>query len=121
MNLLTRWLGPKSKYDETIPYTYQARLPIPELEGVYHTYQADTICGLVEYLHANEITPDEVEIYEEYQGKETLIQKKLYTTPDNQWLFKPQICQAFEAEYQGHIHGNHCSFEDRHKKGAGPF
>lgn len=121
MELLRKWLGPRSKYDDTIPYTYQARLPIPELEETYDTYQADTICALIQKLHEEGIAPDEVEIYEEYQGRETLIKRAVYTAEGNRWVFKPELCHRFESEYPGHIQGEDCSFKDRDKRGQGPF
>lgn len=32
MNMLEKFLGPKSKYDKSLPYTYEARIPIFEGE-----------------------------------------------------------------------------------------
>ena len=49
-------LGPRSKYDDTLPYTYMAR--VPAIEGddeLFSYYFADTICGLIEYLYENDI------------------------------------------------------------------
>lgn len=119
--MLRKWLGPKSTYDQSIPYLYEARLPVVELAEVHHTFQADTICALVEHLNQQGIAPEEVTIFEIYQDQENLISKSLYTTTDNHWIGKPAICSIFEATYPGHIHGGSCSFEDRTKKGRGPF
>ena len=120
MSLLEKILGPKSKYDKTLPYTYEARIRILEGSEECNSYFADTICGLVEYLHRNDIKPDEVQIIEVYQKQEFPIDAKLFATPDHQWLFKPDICRSFEEHYKGHIQDNICSFNDRDCKGSGP-
>ena len=120
MSLLEKILGPKSKYDKTLPYTYEARIRILEGSEEYNSYLSDTICGLVEYLHRNDIKPEEVQIIEVYQKQEFPIDAKLFATPDQQWLFKPDICRSFEEHYKGHIQHNTCSFNDRDCKGSGP-
>jgi len=120
MGLIEKILGPKSKYDKSLPYTYEARVRLFEGGEEYNSYLADTICGLVEYLHRNGIKPDEVQIVEVYQEQEFPIDAKRFTTPDHQWLFKPDICRAFEDHYKGHIHADSCSFDDRDCKGSGP-
>jgi len=56
MSLLEKILGPKSKYDKSIPYTYEARIRILEGSDEYNSYFSDTICGLVEYLHRNGVS-----------------------------------------------------------------
>lgn len=120
MKLLDKILGPKSKYDQNLPYTYEARVPIAEGSEEYNSYFSDTICGLVEYLHDNEITPDRAQILEIYRETEKLIDAQYFTTPDRQWRFKPDICRAFEVHYKGHIQDHTCSFKDRNKGGYGP-
>ena len=120
MGLIGKILGPKSKYAGNLPYTYEARVRILEGSEEYNSYLSDTICGLVEYLHRNDISPDEVQIFEVYQQQEFSIDAKRFTTPDNHWLFKPDICRAFEDHYKGHIHADTCSFDDRDCKGSGP-
>lgn len=120
MGLIEKILGPKSKYDKSLPYTYEARVRIIEESEEYNSYLSDTICGLVEYLHRSGVTPGEVQIFEVYQEQEFLIDAQRFTTPDQQWLFKPDICRAFEDHYKGHIHADTCSFHDRDGKGSGP-
>lgn len=119
-DMFRKILGPKSKYDRSLPYTYEARIRIFEGSEECNSYFSDTICGLVEYLHKNGIEPDGVEIVEVYQNQESPIDAKLFTAPDNQWLFKPDICRAFEEHYKGHIQSDTCSFNDRDCKGSGP-
>lgn len=121
MSVLEKILGPKSKYDKTLPYTYEARIPIFEGEEEYSSYLSDTICGLVEYLHQHGIAPDDVQIIEVYQQREEPIDTKLFTTSDHHWLFKPALCRSFERHYKGHIQENSCSFKDRNRAGSGPW
>lgn len=121
MSVLEKILGPKSKYDKSLPYTYEARIRIFEGGEEYNSYFSDTICGLVEYLHQNEIAPEDVKIVEVYQKRESPIDTQLCTTPDHHWLFKPAICRSFEAHYKGHIQDNTCSFKDRSCQGSGPW
>ena len=120
MSFLETMLGPKSKYDKSLPYTYEARLRIFEESGEYKSYFSDTICGLVEYLHRNSIPPDGIEIFGVYQKHESPIDAGFFTTSDRQWLFKPDICRAFQEHYPGHIQDKTCSFKDRTRAGIGP-
>ena len=120
MNLVREVLGPRSKYDKSLPYTYEARIPIFEGSEEFNSYVADTICGLVDYLDSNEITPDEVQIFEIYQERETPIEVALFATVDNQWRLRPELCESFKTHYPGHIEGGHCTFEDRDGKCEGP-
>ena len=85
----------------------------------YKSYFSDTVCGLIEYLHQLHLSPDEVEIVEVYQNRESPIDPQLFAA-DHQWLFKPDICRAFEQHYPGHIHGSTCSFKDRDRAARGP-
>lgn len=121
MNPVRRWLGPKSTYDPTIPCLYEARQPVAELPELFHSYQADTVCALVERLDQEGVSPAEVTLWEVYQEREAVIPSHLYATPDHRWLTQQELCLAFEAEYPGHIARGTCSFHDREKVGIGPF
>ncbi|HEB92694.1 MAG TPA: hypothetical protein ENI94_04345 [Gammaproteobacteria bacterium] len=120
MNLVREVLGPKSKYDKSLPYTYEARVPIFEGSEEFNTYIANTICGLVEHLDSNEITPNEVQIFEVYQEREAPIDMVLFATADNQWRFRPDLCESFKTHYPGHIEDGQCTFADRDGKCKGP-
>lgn len=120
MGLLEKILGPKSKYDKSLPYTYEARIRIFEDGSEYKSYISDTICGLIEHLDRVRIGPEGTEIFEIYQERESPIDARLFTTADRQWLFKPDICRTFEQHYPGHIHGRTCSFNDRDRDAVGP-
>jgi len=120
MNIIRNIFGPKSKYDKTLPYTYEARFQIVEGDETYNSYLSDTICGLIDYLRNNGIKPEEVKLFEVYQTQEFPIKTELCTTADGNWLFRPHICHSFKAHYKGHIEEGKCSFKDRERKGCGP-
>ncbi len=122
--------GPRSKYDDTLPYTYMAK--VRAIEGddeLFSYYFADTICGLIKYLHENDFKSEEVELYGLYQKKDILLEKKYCISGRGEWLRRPEICRSLEQQYnktleeqfKGHIEKNECSFEDRDRKGSGPY
>ncbi len=120
MGLLGNIIGPKSKYDRSIPYTYEARVPIIEGETIYNTYVADTICGLASNLEKLSIPPSAVEIFEIYQSAKKRIEESYYSTSDGHWINKPEMCQSFKNHYEGHIYSGGCTFEDRDFSCTGP-
>jgi len=120
MSIINKILGPGSKFDKSLPYTYEARVPIMEGGATYNSYFSDTICGLLEYLTENNIQPTEAEVFEVYQDQEFPIEKQLFIGPDGMWLKKPQLCYSFREHYPGHIQEGSCSFVDRDKEGTGP-
>lgn len=128
MGIVRKILGPKSKYNSSIPYTYFAKVPIIEgNEDLVHHYFSDTICGLIEYLDDHNIKPDEVELYGCYLKKEIPIDKNYCITPEGRWLKRPDICSSLEEhykktmeeQYKGHTALSSCSFEDRERKVIG--
>ena len=120
MNVVRKILGPKSKYDKSLPYTYEARIPIIEGDEIYNHYLSDKICSLIEYLNENGIKPEEVQLFEVYQNDEFPIKKELCLTQEGQWLCKPQICCSLKEHYKGHIEEGKCSFKDRGSECVGP-
>ena len=50
MSLLSRVLGPESKYDRRLPYSYVARIAVTGVPGMTQSYVCDTLCGLLERL-----------------------------------------------------------------------
>lgn len=120
MNLIDTIRGPESKYDPSLPYTYEARVTVIEGEDLVNSYFADTICGLVDYLEAEGISPEQVEILEIYQGEEDVIPPDLYCVDKAAWRHRPEICRTFSEHYPGHIDEGTCSFRDRDRQGIGP-
>ena len=121
MSLIDKVMGPKSKYDPSLPYTYEARIRIFEEGEEYKSYFSDTICGLIEHLHKHHVSPKDVTtIVEVYKEEERPIDAGFFTSPDGRWLFKPEICKAFEQHYAGHISDDTCSFKDRDRGCTGP-
>lgn len=129
MSLKRKFLGPKSKYDKSLPYTYFAKVQIiegdPELVS---NYFADTICGLVEYLDKQNISPEEAELYGIYRKDEIKLDKNILVDNRGNWLLRPEICNSLEVYfektknniYKGHRELEECSFDDRERQGEGP-
>ncbi len=113
MSLLREIIGPKSKYEKDIPYTYEARIKIVDDE--YNSFLADTICALVEHLTKNKIKPDEVEFYEIFKDEEKKLETKYCISENGEWLSRKQLCVSFTEHYPGHIHENSCTFDDRER------
>jgi len=118
MSLLSRVIGPKSKYEKDIPYTYEARIKIVDEE--YNSFIADTICALVEHLTKNKIKPNEVEFYEIFKNEERKLNTEYCISEQGEWLSRKELCIAFTEHYPGHIHETGCTFEDREKDIIGP-
>ena len=125
MSLLRKALGPRSKYNKTLPYTYMAKIFSIEGDDETANYHfADTICGLIEYLDENHIPPDEVELYGCYLKKEIPLDKTPCLSNEGAWLLRPLLCRALEIHYKntmderykGHIELDDCSFDDRDRK-----
>ena len=119
MSLLSKIIGPDSKYKDDIPYTYEARIRIID-DTEYNSFYADTICALVEYLDENKIEPDGVELYEIFKDEEKKLNREYCVSEDGEWLSRKGLCVAFTERYPGHIHENCCTFEDRERDVEGP-
>ncbi len=109
-------LGPKSKYDHSIPYTYEARVSVAEWSDAYNSYFSDTICGLVNYLHEKNIRPNQVSLFEIYQDHEAPLETCYCIDTRDWWLARRSLCQSLKEHYKEHIQDGHCSFEDRSTK-----
>ncbi len=130
MGIVRKILGPLSKYDSTLPYTYVAKVAVIEGdESLFNHYFADTICGLIEYLQEHNISPDEVQLFGCYRDKEIQIDKKYCLSETGNWLKRPDIChslethykESMEEQYKGHVELGECFFEDRDREGSGPY
>ncbi len=132
MGILSRWVGPKSKRDKTLPYTYEGRVDALGGQGsepVTESYFADTICGLIDYLDANDIPPARVELFGVYRDEQIPLDVDLCADAGGRWLERPGVCQALEdhyretldERYRGHVDRGACSYEDRDRQGSGPF
>ena len=122
MPIVRKMLGAKSKYDKSLPYTYMARVPVIEGEkDLYNFYYADTICGLIEYLAENEISPQETELFGLFRKEEIPMKKSHFLSGKGKWLRRPQICRTLEAHYKGLVEHDTCAFDDRERQGSGPY
>ncbi|RLA03453.1 MAG: hypothetical protein DRQ47_05145, partial [Gammaproteobacteria bacterium] len=86
MTLINQLLGPKSKYEKQLPYTYEAKVKIIEGEDDYNSYVADTICGLISNLENKSIAPDMVTVYEVFNDQEKRLDINLCLSGENHWL-----------------------------------
>ncbi len=131
MSIIRKFLGPRSKYDKSLPYTYVAKIDVlngQAEESMYNHYFSDTICGLIEYLDEQNIAPKEAELFGIYRDKEIPLETKYCTTRDGKWLKRPAICKALEGRYKktleerykGHVAKGECAFDDRDRTGSGP-
>ena len=130
MGVVQKVLGPRSKYDKSLPYTYFAKIPALPGDDAYSLYYfSDTICGLIEYLDTNGIAPEVVELFGAYPDSDIPIEKARCLSPDGEWLKRPHICRALEGSYQetledrykGHVEIGQCDFDDRDRMGGGPY
>ncbi len=121
MNFLTKMFG--SKYNKTVPYTYQAVIQVVEDDdddSIRIAYFADRICSLTNFLKKQQIVPDTVTIFETYDGKETVVPKELYMTEDSKWLPKTELCHPMTSRYGEPKDEHTCQFRDRTNRVAGP-
>ena len=127
MSLIRKFLGPRSKYDRSIPYTYLAETTIiPGDDELVSYFFSDTICGLIEYLDENRIPPGDVQIRGVYQKEEIPLDTELCTNEHGEWLSRPDICRSLEShfketlerQYKGHLEDGECSYDDRDRHGC---
>lgn len=121
MGILTNILGPESKYDHRLPYSYEATVPVGGVEGMTHHYISDTLCGLLECLDHEAIQPSEATILEVRPEGEFPVLIDHCTGPDGRWLRRPEACRSFEAHYAGHVEKGRCCYRDRSRAAEGPF
>lgn len=131
MGIVRKLLGPRSKYDQSLPYAYEAR--VDELSGsgkepLFNHYFSDTICGLIEFLDENSIEPAAVQLFGIYRKVQIPLDTAPCTDDQGAWLPRPELCHSLEehyrqtlvARYKGHVEKGPCSYEDRERKGIGP-
>ena len=113
MHWAERLLGPQSKYDKSLPCTYEARVSVVEWDEAYNSYYSDTICGLIDYLRQKNISPDRVTLYEVHHDHESAVETRLCLDDHDLWLSRPKLCQSLLDHYKGYIGNRNCSFMDR--------
>ena len=120
MSILRKVLGPASKYDRRIPYTYEARV-VTGVPGMTDTYVCDTLCGLLERLADEHAEPREVTILEIRPEGEYPVLVEHCLDADRRWLRRPEACRMFEQYYVGHERSGRCCYRDRSRDADGPF
>lgn len=121
MSILRNVLGPKSKYDHRLPYTYEARVAEPGVPGMTASYVSDTLCGLLERLAEEKAEPEEVTILEIRPEGEFPVLLEHCLGANGAWLRRPEACRSFDAHYAGHEKTGHCCYRDRSRETEGPF
>jgi hypothetical protein len=125
VGIVRKVLGPLSKYDKSLPYTYMAKVIIIDGDDeLANYYFADTICGLVEHLDKNLVKPEEVQLWGCYLKKEISLDNDPLLTEDGKWLQRPELCRKLESHFQktmddrykGHEAHSDCSFDDRNSE-----
>ena len=121
MSILRKFLGPKSKYDHRLPYTYVARVTVTGVEGMAESYVSDTLCALLERLDDENAERAEVTILEIRPEGEFPVLLEHCVGPDGKWLRRPEACRSFEEHYAGHEKQGRCCYRDRSRATDGPF
>ncbi len=121
MSILSKVLGPKSKYDHRLPYTYEARVKVSGVEGMTESYVSDTLCALLERLAHERADRGEVTILEIRPEGEFPVLLEHCVDADGKWLRRPEACRSFEAHYAGHDKAGRCCYRDRTRTTEGPF
>jgi len=121
MSFLRDVLGPKSKYDHRLPYTYEARVRVSGVEGMTESYVSDTLCALLERLAGEKAGTSEVTILEIRPEGEFPVLLEHCVDADGKWLRRPGACRSFEAHYAGHEKTGRCCYRDRSRETEGPF
>lgn len=131
MGIVETVMGPRSKGNKGLPYTYEAWIDILAGKGrepIYDHYFSNTICGLIDFLDEKGFVPGEVRIYGVYRGRKTRLETLIFSGNDGQWLKRPDLCLTLEKHYRktrdeayrGHFAEGWCLFEDRDRAGGGP-
>ncbi|MCL4837983.1 MAG: hypothetical protein KJ058_08465 [Thermoanaerobaculia bacterium] len=121
MNIRQRILGPSSKYDHRLPYTYEARVAVTGVPGMTESFQSDTLCALLERLGDEQVEPAEVALFEIRPEGEVPIAVGDCLGADGSWLRRPEACAMFERLYAGHERRGRCCYRDRSRAVDGPF
>jgi hypothetical protein len=119
MNLLDRVLGPESKYDRRLPYTYEAR--VAGAPGATTSWVCDTLCGLLEKMAEEKVAPAEAVILEIRPEGEVPVPVPRCLAADGSWLRRPEACRVFEELFTGHEKSGRCGYRDRSREADGPF
>jgi len=130
MGIVETVMGPRSKFDKGLPYTYEAWVDILDGHGsepVFDHYFSSTLCGLIDYLDNLGLQPGDVRLYGVYRGRKTRLDSDRCSA-GGRWLKRPRLCRALEKiyletqddRYRGHREDGPCAFDDRDRTGVGP-
>ncbi|MBV1959271.1 MAG: hypothetical protein KUG53_00930 [Pseudomonadales bacterium] len=119
MGLLERVFG--SKYNKRLPYTFEARINVLEDDTSLQKYvYADSFCALTNGLKKRRQDPEQVEIYEIFQGREGKIPKHCYLSEEGCWEPRMKLCDSLCSRYRDPSVVPECEFSDRDREVAYP-
>ena len=130
MGFVRKVLGPSSKYNQTLPYTYMAKVIVIEgMRDLDLQCYADTVCGLIDYLEEKGISAADVELYAVYRTQEIQLDTKYCVDENGLWLERPEICKSLQKhfretldeQYRGHVADAECSYDDRDRVAIGTY
>jgi hypothetical protein len=132
MDIAKKILGPKSKYDKRLPYSFEARVDVLAGQGkapVDQHWFSETLCGLIEILDAEGIAPAQARLFGVYRKEQTPMDPAPCMDAQGAWLQRPELCRSLEAyyvrtgdeRYRGHREHDACDYEDRDRKGIAPY
>jgi hypothetical protein len=131
MEVINSVVGPRTKRNTCLPYTFEARVDILAGHGhqpVFNHYYSSTICGLISHLDSLGFFPRDVELFGAFRGRQTGMAMQLFTTQEGRWVQRPELCGVLEKHfkisreecYRGHAQEGPCCFEDRDRECFGP-
>lgn len=132
MGIFTKSPMPASKHDKAIPYTYEARVDLLHGRGsepMVESYFADTLCGIVSLVAEEGLAAGAVCLYAVYRKEQAELDLEPCLDEDGRWLSPPKLCRSLEQHfattrderYRGHVEHSSCTFEDRDRRGHGPY
>ena len=95
MSLKRKFLGPKSKYDKSLPYTYMAKAQIMKVIQIWFQHILQILfVDLLNIWMQRKITPNEAELFGIYRKDEIKLDKKILIDNKGNWLLRPEICNV---------------------------
>lgn len=117
-----RWIRKliSPNYDEHLPYSYEARIEVAGWNDAYQSYFSDTICGLITFLDKENISPDQVSLFEIFHDQKLPIESRICAHSNNIWQSRKELCSSLKHTYKGHHENGKCAFHHRESGTRGP-
>jgi len=103
-----------SRYRKQLPFAYEAIVNVLEDDCTLRvSYLSGTVCGLTAFLEKQGQSPDGVNLFELFCGKQALIPRDCYLDADGAWLSRAALCDPMTQRYNETGHPGNCPFCDR--------